>query len=144
MSGRQKINQTVLIQLDEKAVPQVQDYTVVKKNWGAEYWIVNCHLYCMKVLVLAKGRMCSIHYHREKDETFYISDGLVRLELWHNVDVAMFDQHRPTNVMTLWQGASIRIPPRTAHRFYGEKHSSLIEVSTMHREEDSVRLVPAP
>jgi len=43
----------------------------VEKVWGSEDWIVNRE-YCGKVLNLNKGFRCSMHYHKNKDETFYV------------------------------------------------------------------------
>lgn len=100
----------------------------------------------MKVLEVFKNRMCSIHYHRMKDETFQIVKGYLKLEIWGpNIDLGVFDKNKPDHIMTLWAGSSIHIPPRTAHRFTALKDSAqFIEVSTQHIEEDSVRLVPSP
>ena len=44
----------------------------VKKVWGKELWIVNCDKYCGKLLYLDKGATSSYHYHKEKQETFYV------------------------------------------------------------------------
>jgi len=49
----------------------------VKKIWGSEEWLVNNELYCCKILNLKKGYRCSIHYHKDKDETFYVLKGIV-------------------------------------------------------------------
>ena len=45
---------------------------VVPKGWGFEKWIVNNEKYCGKLLYFIKDRKCSWHYHKIKDETFYI------------------------------------------------------------------------
>ena len=42
------------------------------KGWGYEKWIVNNDLYCGKVLFFERGKKCSWHYHKVKDETFYV------------------------------------------------------------------------
>ena len=54
---------------------------IVPKEWGSEYWIVNNDLYCGKLLTLEKNKRCSVHYHKNKDETFYILEGKIKLEL---------------------------------------------------------------
>ena len=47
----------------------------VPKGWGFEKWIVNNEEYCGKLLYFAKGKMCSWHYHKLKDEVFYVQSG---------------------------------------------------------------------
>ena len=51
----------------------------VPKGWGFEKWIVNCEQYCGKLLYIVKGKRCSWHYHKLKDEVFYIQSGRVLL-----------------------------------------------------------------
>jgi quercetin dioxygenase-like cupin family protein len=99
------------------------------KVWGSEEWIVNRN-YCGKILNLKKGHRCSIHYHKNKDETFYLLDGKVLLEL-----------DGKTIVMN--KGDAQLIEPNQKHRFTGLKNSRLIEFSTHHEEEDSYRDAPS-
>ncbi len=49
----------------------------VPKGWGFEKWIVNCDEYCGKLLYFVKGKKCSWHYHKLKDEVFYIQSGKI-------------------------------------------------------------------
>ncbi len=44
----------------------------VNKVWGSEEWIVNNSTYCGKILNIKKGYRSSIHYHKNKHETFYL------------------------------------------------------------------------
>lgn len=97
-----------------------------KKVWGREEWIVNTDKYCGKILELNKGYRCSMHYHKNKDETFYILGGEVLLEL-----------NGSSRVMK--KGDIQRIEPWIKHRFTGLKKSKIIEFSTHHEEEDSYR-----
>ena len=46
-----------------------------EKGWGYEVWIHNSEDYCGKILVLEKGKKCSLHHHIQKKETFYIQSG---------------------------------------------------------------------
>ncbi len=98
---------------------------IVPKTWGHEEWIVNSD-YCGKKLVLNKGYCCSLHYHKVKDETFYIASGRVGFQ--------MNDEHFILN-----PGDSLLIVPGTKHRFYGLEDSQIFEFSTHHMEEDSYR-----
>lgn len=96
------------------------------KIWGWELWIANNSLYCGKILGLYRKHRCSIHYHKIKDETFYLLKGLVLME----VDNEKF---------VMEEGDSIHIPQRTKHRFTGLIDSEILEISTQHFEDDSYR-----
>ena len=51
----------------------------VPKRWGHEKWIVNTPEYCGKLLFFNEGKRCSWHYHKLKDETFYLQSGKILL-----------------------------------------------------------------
>jgi len=105
----------------------------VKKIWGSEEWLVNNDKYCAKYLNLVKGFRCSLHYHAMKDETFYILEGIVKLELEPTIG---------TDLVTykLVKGEQIRIYPWILHRFTSlSKTAKILEVSTTHKDEDSYR-----
>ena len=55
---------------------------MVPKGWGFEKWIVNNEKYCGKILYIVKDRKCSWHYHKIKDETFYVQSG--KIILYHS------------------------------------------------------------
>ena len=101
-------------------------YKIVKKVWGEEKWIVNTDKYCGKLLYLKEGYRCSRHYHIHKDETFYLLKGRVLFEL-------------NDNKFELNEGDSVRIKPNTWHRFTGLEDSIIIEFSTHHEDDDTIR-----
>lgn len=109
-----------------------ESYERHEKEWGHEEWIVNLEGagYCSKKLVLNEGYQCSLHYHKEKDEVFYINKGYV-LIIIDDKEYLM----RP--------GARIRIEPETRHRFIGLTDAEIFEISTYHKEEDSYREEPS-
>ncbi len=98
----------------------------VEKQWGKEIWMANTEKYCGKKLILERGKRVSLHKHKNKDETFYIDEGRVLMELGDE-----------TKVMT--KGDVVRIFPETLHRFTGLSDSTIIEISTHHEDEDSYR-----
>ena len=51
------------------------------KGWGYEIWIHNSSDYCGKILVLEKGKKCSLHHHIQKKETFYIQSGKLLMKI---------------------------------------------------------------
>jgi uncharacterized cupin superfamily protein len=104
----------------------------VAKLWGCERWIINCDKYCGKILELDPGYECSLHYHIRKDETFHILDGECILTVNDRESIMV-----PTN--------TVRIPPGTRHCFRNESDwkCRILEVSTHHKDEDSVRIRPS-
>ena len=99
----------------------------LEKIWGSEEWIANNELYCGKILNVNKGHNCSYHYHKLKDETFYILSGAVEMTI-----------EGETRVMV--PGDVIHLAPYTKHTFKAIVHSKILEISTQHFEEDSHRL----
>lgn len=98
-----------------------------EKVWGSEEWIVNTPMYCGKFLFLQKGKRCSLHYHKNKDETFYVLKGRVLMEVNNKEKV-------------MKKGSIQHITPLTKHRFNGLESSVIIEFSTHHEESDSYRV----
>ena len=97
----------------------------VPKVWGKETWIVNRD-YCGKKLMLNKGFRCSMHYHKLKDETFYILSRKILLEIGMKKHIML-------------PGNSMLIKPGQKHRFTGLEDSEIIEFSTHHDDSDSYR-----
>jgi len=97
----------------------------VKKVWGKEIWIAN-YDYCGKKLVLNKSYRCSMHHHKNKDETFYILKGKVLMEADNEKRIML-------------PGDSLRITPGMKHRFTGLEDSEIMEFSTHHEDSDSYR-----
>jgi len=100
----------------------------VQKVWGHEDWLVNNNLYCGKILHIKKQHCCSYHYHKVKDETFYILKGHIIMEL----NGARFD---------MLEGDVLRLKPGDKHRFFGIEDSDIIETSTQHFDTDSYRII---
>jgi mannose-6-phosphate isomerase len=99
---------------------------IVPKAWGEEHWIVNRE-YCGKKLVLRRGHRCSLHYHKDKDEVFYVIRGRVLLELGGDEQILEVGDHR-------------HVAPGTVHRFSGLTDAEIIEFSTHHEDSDSYRV----
>ena len=97
------------------------------KGWGFEEWLVNNSLYCGKILHIHLGKMCSVHYHKLKDETFYVLDGVVAFM-------------KNNDIFVLEAGNTVHIPIDTPHCFGGMEDAKIIEISTEHFEDDSYRL----
>jgi mannose-6-phosphate isomerase-like protein (cupin superfamily) len=118
-----------------------EDIKIVPKGWGEERWIHNDPLYCGKLLVVKLGKHCSLHYHKLKTETFYVTKGRLKMEL---TDVAGAHQQPPhiREEFEMGEGDSIILKPGLVHRFTSltdEVH--IFEFSTEHFDEDSHRVV---
>jgi len=98
----------------------------VPKVWGEEHWIVNQE-YCGKKMVLRKGYRCSLHFHKNKDEVFYVTSGRILLELGDGERVMGPGDHH-------------HIPPGVEHRFWGIEDAEIMEFSTHHEDDDSYRV----
>lgn len=123
--------------------PEVHQPVYYPKGWGRELWVANNELYCQKYLIVHKGKRCSIHYHKLKDETFHILSGHLQLDLYGEIsdldDLAHYTDSTRTRLV-LNPGDVIRIKPLTPHQFYGLTDCAFTEISTQHFETDSYRV----
>ena len=65
------------------------DIKHVPKGWGYEKWIVNKPEYCGKLLFFEKGKQCSWHYHKLKDEVFYLQSGKLLVRYGDDEDLSL-------------------------------------------------------
>jgi len=107
----------------------------VPKGWGYELWIVNNEKYCGKLLVFVKGRRCSVHYHKIKEETFHLISGKVVVNIFGSDNSLIFKEH------VLEPGDTFHLKPGTKHQIIALLDSTIIEISTHHSEDDSYRTV---
>lgn len=108
--------------------------TYVPKGWGFEKWIVNNERYCGKLLYFVKDRKCSWHYHKIKDETFYIQSGKIKLYYGYNEDI------KSAKTIILSKGDHFHIPIGLIHQMFALEDTELFEFSTQHFDEDSYRI----
>lgn len=103
----------------------------VEKPWGYELIFAHTDRYVGKILHVDPGQALSLQYHNHKDETLYLAEGEVELQVEE-------DGHLVRTVLR--GGDSYRIVPPTRHRMVaGEKGCDIIEVSTPELD-DVVRL----
>ena len=113
---------------------------VVPKGWGEERWIHNDELYCGKILVLKRGKHCSLHYHMLKTETFYIQAGQLQMELT-DLEHARREPRVIREQIIMNAGDALLLKPGMVHRFTGLADETLIfEFSTQHFDDDSHRI----
>lgn len=107
----------------------------VPKGWGFEKWIVNKKEYCGKLLYFVKGKKCSWHYHKLKDEVFYIQSGKIILRYSLSDDIAFAD------TVILSKGDRFHVYRGLKHQMEALEDTELFEFSTQHFDEDSYRLI---
>ena len=119
---------------------------IIKKKWGYEKIITNDREYCGKILtVLPNGNTGSIHYHKQKIETFHMLKGKLELELY-----ILDNKDNPSLKKCIIEkfilniGDSITLHPYKGHRFWAiDEVAEFIEFSTQDSPEDSYRLLPS-
>ncbi len=107
----------------------------VEKGWGWERWIVNCDEYCGKLLYFDNGKRCSWHYHKLKDEVFYLQSGLMMVYYSENDDLTKAEQQ------LLTAGDNFHVYRGLRHQMVAFQDSELFEFSTTHFDSDSYRIV---
>lgn len=101
---------------------------VVPKVWGREEWIVNCDEYCGKLIHLKAGASGSLHYHKEKKETFFLLSGMALIMIGGD-DFALEDETMAVTIL-----------PNVPHSMTGVSDAVLLEISTHHDDDDTYRL----
>lgn len=120
--------------MDSDKTPTTPDIKFVPKTWGYEKWIVNTPDYCGKLLYIVKGKHCSWHYHKKKDETFYVESGEVL------VYYSDGDNFLDSKKCYLGSGDNFHVPRGLRHRIEALSDAKVFEFSTQHFDTDSHRL----
>jgi mannose-6-phosphate isomerase-like protein (cupin superfamily) len=107
----------------------------VEKGWGSEFIFATNDKYCGKLLRFNTGAKFSMHFHSEKDETWFVLSGkfLVKIIETRN---ALVHEHE-LNVGDTWHN-----PPLLPHQVICLEEGTLIEVSTPDSIEDNYRVLP--
>jgi mannose-6-phosphate isomerase-like protein (cupin superfamily) len=105
----------------------------VKKPWGHEVIYAENERYAGKILHLSAGHALSLQYHERKDETIYVLEGELGLEV--EEDGAM-------RTRTLSAGQAYRIRPGVRHRMRADRPCVILEASSPELD-DVVRIEDA-
>lgn len=87
------------------------------KPWGYERPLAEFRGVFLKELFFHKGKVGSLHYHKEKDEFFYIVRGEIRVRL-------------NEQEVVLTAGDTLHIAPGQQHRIYPIKDTLILELGT--------------
>jgi mannose-6-phosphate isomerase len=105
--------------------------THIPKPWGEEILFAHTGRYAGKILRIRAGESLSLQYHERKEESLYLYQGSLRLQLPGEAP-ALRDR-------TLQPGDAVHLPPGTRHRMEALTDCVVFEVSTPELE-DVVRL----
>ena len=107
----------------------------VDKPWGYELVWALTDRYCGKLLHVRAGHSLSLQFHREKDESWLVQAGRVRIELGEAGQAVLAEE-------VVGPGAAFRYRPGTVHRVTALEDTTILEVSTPQLD-DVVRLEDA-
>lgn len=99
----------------------------IEKPWGFELLFAHTPQYAGKVIFVEKGHQLSLQFHERKDESIYIHEGKILVEIGGS------DGHMASII--LQPGQCLRISPLTKHRIKAIKDTTLFEVSTSELED---------
>ena len=104
----------------------------VEKPWGHELIWAKTEHYAGKLLFVRAGQALSLQFHREKDESWYVLEGRVELQLGEAGQAVLTRE-------VVGSGAAFRLRPGTVHRIRAVEDTTILEVSTPQLD-DVVRL----
>ena len=107
----------------------------VTKGWGHELiWATN-DKYCGKIMHFNKGAKFSMHFHAQKDESWYVLSGHFAV-----ITIKTHDASQVTR--ELFAGDTWRNRPLVPHQLICFEEGDIIEVSTPDSVEDNHRVLP--
>jgi mannose-6-phosphate isomerase-like protein (cupin superfamily) len=105
----------------------------VEKGWGHELiWATN-DKYCGKLMKFNTGKKFSMHFHCEKDESWYVLDGEFVVRYIDTTDAS-------THLVNLTSGDTWHNKPLLPHQIECISSGTIIEVSTPDSVEDNYRV----
>ena len=107
----------------------------VAKGWGHELIFASNNRYCGKLLNFETGKRFSMHFHRYKDETWYVLTGKYSIRYIDTKDASVHDRE-------LSPGDVWRNEPCLPHQVVCLESGSIVEVSTPDGVEDNYRVFP--
>lgn len=105
----------------------------VEKGWGHEFIFATNDKYCGKLLKFNTGAKFSMHFHAEKDETWFVLSGKFLVRYIDTKDATQHEIELKTN--DVWHN-----PPLFPHQVICIEEGTLIEVSTPDSVEDNYRV----
>jgi mannose-6-phosphate isomerase-like protein (cupin superfamily) len=107
----------------------------VEKGWGHEFIFATNDKYCGKILKFNKDAKFSMHFHAEKDETWFILSGKFLVKYIDTSNAQIHEQE--LNANDAWRNL-----PMFPHQVICLEEGIIIEVSTPDSVEDNFRVMP--
>jgi mannose-6-phosphate isomerase-like protein (cupin superfamily) len=108
---------------------------LVPKGWGSEFiWVSNDN-YCGKFLNFETGGKFSMHFHREKIETWYVQSGKFEVEIIDTTNAKIIKK-------LIGEGCVHHNDPLVPHRVTCLEAGTILEISTPDSVEDNYRVMP--
>ena len=105
----------------------------VEKGWGHEFIFATNDKYCGKILKFNKDAKFSMHFHAEKDETWFVLDGKFLVKY---IDTKTATEHQvELKANDVWRNL-----PLFPHQVICLEEGVIIEVSTPDSVEDNYRV----
>lgn len=95
---------------DDKLISKERKMRLIEKPWGCEEIIVATDRYAAKILTILPGARLSKQYHEKKDETIYVVQGTLQLEIGGSASES-------GEIIFMSPGDVRQIEPGTIHRF---------------------------
>ena len=108
---------------------------IVEKGWGSEEIWASNDKYCGKLLKFKTGSKFSMHFHAEKEETWYVLSGQFQVRY---IDTKTADEY----LEILEPGDTWHNSPLVPHQLICFEEGTIIEVSTPDSVEDNYRVSP--
>ena len=110
--------------------------TKIEKPWGHEIWLVNNkeENYCGKILYIQEGCSTSMHFHANKQESFYILKGDLQIDILNTFSAKIHSK-------ILQEGEVFSLDRVIPHKLIAKDGPvKLVETSTYHEDSDSYRV----
>ena len=107
----------------------------VPKGWGSEeIWVTN-DKYCSKFMHFNDGAKFSMHFHAEKEETWYVMSGRFNVKCIDTKNAKCYEKF-------LGPGDVWHNEPLKPHQLVCLQKGTILEVSTPDSVEDNYRVAP--
>ena len=108
---------------------------MVPKGWGHELIFASTDHYCGKLLEFKTGAEFSMHFHAQKDETWYVLKGRFQIKCIDTSTASEYTKEIKT-------GDTWHNPPLLPHQLKCIEAGTIIEVSTADSILDNYRVRP--
>ena len=108
---------------------------VVEKGWGSELIWATTDKYCGKLMNFNTGAKFSMHFHSEKEESWYVLSGRFKVICINTINASQYETE-------LKPGDTWHNPPLLPHQLICVEAGTIIEVSMPDSIEDNYRVFP--